>query len=446
MPRGRAIPWIVSCWPRSRQRGSSRRPRRIATPWCDDCISTSWVCRRRRRKSTRTCGTPRQRPTRPWSIGCWPRPTMASGGRGAGSIWPAMPTPTAMKKIASVRSGPIAIGSSTPSTPTCRSTSLRSTNWRATCCPPRTSENRVATGFHRNTMLNEEGGIDPLEFRYYAVVDRINTTGTVWLGLTVGCAQCHTHKYDPIPQRDYYRLMAFLNNADEPTVDVPRGDIAGERARIEAQIAMAEAELPKHFPLEGEFRWHDVTPISAGSEAGAQTVASSDGTIRISGPTPERDTTTVVLDSDLARKSRPYGSRRLRIRSCPSRGRAVRRTETSCSPRSARRPRRAIRRPRPNRSRLLAPRPMLRRAALRPSKPWTPIPKPAGRSRVRSLGTCRARPFFAWANRGSASDKRGGRSGWNNNTAAAIRWAGFASGLASASKTIVPRPCGARII
>ena len=136
-----------------------------------------------------------------------------------------------MKKIGSVRSGPIAIGSSTPSTPTCRSIGSRSSNWPATCCPNATLEQRVATGFHRNTMLNEEGGIDPLEFRYYAVVDRINTTGTVWLGLTVGCAQCHTHKYDPIPQRDYYRLMAFLNNADEPTVDVPRSDIAGERAR-----------------------------------------------------------------------------------------------------------------------------------------------------------------------------------------------------------------------
>ena len=51
-------------------------------------------------------------------------------------------------------------------------------------------------------MLNEEGGIDPLEFRYYAVVDRVNTTGTTWLGLTLGFAQCHTHKYDPIQQRD----------------------------------------------------------------------------------------------------------------------------------------------------------------------------------------------------------------------------------------------------
>ncbi len=63
--------------------------------------------------------------------------------------------------------------------------------------PKATMDQIVATGFHRNTMLNEEGGIDPLEFRYYAMVDRVSTTGTAWLGLTVGCAQCHTHKYRP---------------------------------------------------------------------------------------------------------------------------------------------------------------------------------------------------------------------------------------------------------
>ena len=70
----------------------------------------------------------------------------------------------------------------------------------------------IATGFHRNTMLNEEGGIDPLEFRYHAIADRVATTGTTWLGLTTGCAQCHTHKYDPITHHDYFGLFAYLNN------------------------------------------------------------------------------------------------------------------------------------------------------------------------------------------------------------------------------------------
>lgn len=87
--------------------------------------------------------------------------------------------------------------------------------------PHPTPEQMVATGFHRNTMLNEEGGIDPLEYRYLAMVDRIATTGTVWLGLTVGCAQCHTHKYDPISHTDYFSLMAFLNNSDEPDFKIP---------------------------------------------------------------------------------------------------------------------------------------------------------------------------------------------------------------------------------
>ena len=79
---------------------------------------------------------------------------------------------------------------------------------------------RIATGFHRNTMLNEEGGIDPLEFRFYAMTDRVATTGTAWLGLTTGCAQCHTHKYDPITHREYYELMALLDNTDEPEIDI----------------------------------------------------------------------------------------------------------------------------------------------------------------------------------------------------------------------------------
>jgi hypothetical protein len=114
--------------------------------------------------------------------------------------------------------------------------------------PGASESQRIATGFHRNTMLNEEGGIDPLEFRYYAMVDRVNTTGTVWLGLTLGCAQCHTHKFDPIPIRDYYRLMALLNNADEPTMDVQVPEIAAQRQRIQTQIDQYLADLPHRLP------------------------------------------------------------------------------------------------------------------------------------------------------------------------------------------------------
>jgi hypothetical protein len=94
--------------------------------------------------------------------------------------------------------------------------------------PGATTAQRAATAFHRNTLINEEGGVDPEQFRIESVMDRVNTTGTVWLGLTLGCAQCHTHKYDPITHRDYYRLFAFFNSTADrndkgPTVAVPRG-------------------------------------------------------------------------------------------------------------------------------------------------------------------------------------------------------------------------------
>ncbi len=101
--------------------------------------------------------------------------------------------------------------------------------------PNATIEQKIATGFHRNTMLNEEGGIDPQEFRFYAMVDRVSTTATTWLGMTLGCAQCHTHKYDPIPHADYYRFMALLNNSDEPTIDVPQPDVTARRQRVDAE-------------------------------------------------------------------------------------------------------------------------------------------------------------------------------------------------------------------
>ncbi len=114
--------------------------------------------------------------------------------------------------------------------------------------PDATMEQKVATGFHRNTMLNEEGGIDPLEYRFYAMVDRVATTGTVWLGLTTGCAQCHSHKYDPISHTDYYRLMALLNNADEPDQIVADAAVETRRQQIEKQIEQLESKLADQFP------------------------------------------------------------------------------------------------------------------------------------------------------------------------------------------------------
>ena len=97
--------------------------------------------------------------------------------------------------------------------------------------PNATTAQKIATGFHRNTSFNEEGGTDAEQFRVERTVDRANTTAAVWLGLTAGCAQCHDHKYDPVSQKDYYRLYAFFDSCDEPTMPI------GGRPDLEETIA-----------------------------------------------------------------------------------------------------------------------------------------------------------------------------------------------------------------
>ncbi len=103
--------------------------------------------------------------------------------------------------------------------------------------PTATTEQRVATGFHRNTLTNTEGGADQEQFRVEAVVDRVNTTARVFLGVTMGCAQCHDHKYDPLSQREYYQLFAFFNSDAE--VNVPAPTPAGEAAYRKQQAEHA---------------------------------------------------------------------------------------------------------------------------------------------------------------------------------------------------------------
>ena len=87
--------------------------------------------------------------------------------------------------------------------------------------PNRTTDTLVATGFNRNTLTNREGGTDPEQFRDEQVLDRAATLGTVWLGLTVGCAQCHNHKFDPISQKEFYQLSAFFNTQEEVNIPAP---------------------------------------------------------------------------------------------------------------------------------------------------------------------------------------------------------------------------------
>lgn len=108
--------------------------------------------------------------------------------------------------------------------------------------PNATIQQKIATGFHRNTQINQEGGVDPEQFRMDSIFDRVATTGNVWLGLSIGCAQCHSHKFDPITQKEYYQIFAFLNNQEEPSIKVyPEhvnvDELNIERTEIERQLA-----------------------------------------------------------------------------------------------------------------------------------------------------------------------------------------------------------------
>jgi hypothetical protein len=115
--------------------------------------------------------------------------------------------------------------------------------------PGATVRQKVATGFHRNSMLNDEAGIDAEEFRVVAVKDRVDTTATVWLGTTLDCAQCHSHKYDPFTQEEYYRFYAFFNQtADSGTGNGPEMTVATPEQQkelddVKAKVAELKEEL-----------------------------------------------------------------------------------------------------------------------------------------------------------------------------------------------------------
>jgi hypothetical protein len=125
--------------------------------------------------------------------------------------------------------------------------------------PNATREQKIATGFNRNHMINYEGGAIPEEYHYAYLVDRVNTTATVWLGLTMACAQCHDHKYDPISQVEYYQFLAFFNNVAEKGLDGNRGNAApilklgtpeqNERlGELNEALRLAEARLEDALP------------------------------------------------------------------------------------------------------------------------------------------------------------------------------------------------------
>jgi hypothetical protein len=161
--------------------------------------------------------------------------------------------------------------------------------------PNATRQQRVATGFHRNTMLNEEGGIDPLEFRFHAMTDRVATTGTTWLGLTLGCCQCHTHKYDPVSHREYYQIMAFLNNADEPSLQLPGESFDQKWSANRAKADQLTSKLADKWPVAASVPV-DVQVVSTTADGGQTFQTRKDGFIEVDGENPERATYVVELD------------------------------------------------------------------------------------------------------------------------------------------------------
>ncbi len=181
--------------------------------------------------------------------------------------------------------------------------------------PNATPEQQLATCFHRNHMTNGEGGRDPEESRIDYVLDRVNTVGTVWLGLTLGCTQCHSHKYDPITQSEYYQLNAFFNSIDE---DGKAGTGAkpylnyqspfAARSLEEAQklvesrkpaeaAARKSAEAPfekwlaeRAAEVRGGFRaWRVLEPVAMESIEGTKLARLDDGSIVARGPNPKQD-------------------------------------------------------------------------------------------------------------------------------------------------------------
>jgi hypothetical protein len=125
--------------------------------------------------------------------------------------------------------------------------------------PRPTLDQRIATGFNRNHRGNAEGGIIPEEYAVEYVVDRVDTTATVWLGLTMGCARCHDHKYDPILQKEFYQVYAYFNNVSErgkaikfgnspPFIKAPTPEQQEQRGQLERQLAAAEADFARRGP------------------------------------------------------------------------------------------------------------------------------------------------------------------------------------------------------
>lgn len=182
--------------------------------------------------------------------------------------------------------------------------------------PEPTTDQKIATGYIRCNMSTGEGGAIEAEYAAKYAFDRVETTGTVWLGLTLTCARCHSHKYDPISQREYYGLFAFFNQLDEPVMDgnrpnpdpflkLPTREQTERLSRLKDQIAEARRRLGAPAEIldtaqqtwaadwHGRLRegWHTASPLTArpAQEGGAELRILEDRSVLAGGPAPARD-------------------------------------------------------------------------------------------------------------------------------------------------------------
>jgi mono/diheme cytochrome c family protein len=196
--------------------------------------------------------------------------------------------------------------------------------------PNPTTQQLVATGFHRNTMLNFEGGVDREEYRWYSLIDRVNTTAAVWLGLTLECAQCHNHKFDPFTQKDFYRMLAFFDNNQhqiielgqgeghdqEPEIELPTSEQAARSRVLRNLIAEVQTLLNTQTPeldaaqIEWEAKikktdddWAILRPSHVDSAGGTTLKVLEDESILASGKNPEPETYEIQAETDLSKIS-----------------------------------------------------------------------------------------------------------------------------------------------
>lgn len=191
---------------------------------------------------------------------------------------------------------------------------------------------RIATGFHRGTTVNVEAGTDPEEDRVKQVVDRVNTTATVFLGTTLACAQCHNHKYDPISQKEYYQFFAYFNNTEIESqrrgpatlefvgpsmkLSMPDDSTAKRQAlstqleerksaleklkgEIDSRLAAWEVSLNNASPDQTRSTWHALDIADFNSTGGAEGKILGDKSLLVSGARPDTDTYTLTIETDL---------------------------------------------------------------------------------------------------------------------------------------------------